>query len=386
MIDKTFTLLGRHTSGIRRGRLYLGHGPVETPAFMPIATLGAIKSIPMHEVQRQLAPQILLANTYHLNLRPGKDVIAQAGGLHTFMGWEKNILTDSGGFQIFSLAKLVERDDDGVSFRSHVDGALIRMSPEHSMEIQTALNPDIAMAFDWFPGYPATQEDVAQSVAHTTAWAKRSQVAFRGQGLLFGIVQGGMFPQYRQQSAQELVALNFSGYAVGGLAVGESFAEREHILQVTTPLLPSDKPRYAMGMGLPEDILMAVRNGIDMFDCVIPTREARHGKVYIGGEISEDYLRVEYHTLNISSYAYNTDFQVLDPHCGCVVCTSGVTRAYIRHLFTVSEPNAMTLTSIHNVWFYLQLMKRIRECIPVTDMPTTTQPPQSGHSAQPAAS
>lgn len=362
MLNQAFTLKHVHTSGIRRGVLQLGHGPVETPAFMPIATVGAVKSLTMQQVS-DLTPNIILSNTYHLSLRPGLEVISAAGGLHQFMGWNKNLITDSGGFQIFSLAKLVERDPDGVSFRSHLDGSLIRMTPERSMEIQTVLNPDIAMSFDWFPGFPAEESEVEESVKHTSAWARRSKDAFRGDGVLFGIVQGGMFPEWRERSAAELSEMDFSGYAVGGLAVGESFMERERIVHSITPFLPQHKPRYAMGVGLPEDILSAVRAGIDLFDCVIPTREGRHGKIYIGGSLNDDLTRVDYHTINISSYAYRIDFSPLDPHCACSVCSAGISRAYIRHLFTIDEPAALTLASIHNVFFYLSLMQRIRERI-----------------------
>ncbi|MEK7539634.1 MAG: tRNA guanosine(34) transglycosylase Tgt [Patescibacteria group bacterium] len=360
MLNQAFTLAHTHESGIRRGVLQLGHGPVETPAFMPIATVGAVKALTMQQVAA-LKPSIILANTYHLSLRPGLEVISAAGGLHRFMGWDKNLLTDSGGFQIFSLAKLVERDLDGVSFRSHIDGSLVRMTPERSMEVQTVLNPDIAMSFDWFPGFPAKESEVEESVKHTSAWASRSKQAFRGDGLLFGIVQGGMFPEWRERSAAELSAMDFPGYAVGGLAVGESFTERERILQTTTPFLPQHKPRYAMGVGLPEDILSAVRAGIDLFDCVIPTREGRHGKIYTGGMLNDDLTRVEYHTINISSSAYRLDMSPLDPKCECSVCTTGVTRAYTRHLFTIDEPAAFTITSVHNLYFYLSLMQRIRD-------------------------
>lgn len=362
MLTQPFTLLATHDSGARRGRLELGHGSVDTPCFMPIATQGSIKAMTFDQV-RTLQPQVVLGNTYHLMLRPGVEVIAAAGGLHQFIGWNGNLLTDSGGFQIFSLAKLVERDKDGVTFRSHVDGSLVRMTPESSMEVQTILNPDIAMSFDWFPGYPAAEADVKQSVEQTSAWAKRSKDAFRGKGLLFGIIQGGMYPELRVQSARDLVALDFPGYAVGGLAVGESFAEREHILQTTASLIPKDKPRYAMGVGLPEDILAAVRAGIDLFDCVIPTREARHGKIYLGGKVNDQLTNVDYHTINISSYAYRLDQSPLEPGCSCATCQSGATRAYIRHLFSVEEPAAMTLASIHNLHFYLQLMQRLREVI-----------------------
>lgn len=360
MLNQAFTLKHTHESGIRRGVLHLGHGPVETPAFMPIATVGAVKALTMQQVH-ELKPSIILANTYHLSLRPGLEVISAAGGLHGFMGWNKNLITDSGGFQIFSLAKLVERDPDGVSFRSHIDGSLVRMTPERSMEIQTTLNPDIAMSFDWFPGFPAKESEVEESVKHTSAWAKRSKESFRGDGLLFGIVQGGMYQEWRERSAQELSELDFHGYAVGGLAVGESFADREQILQTTTPFLPQHKPRYAMGVGLPEDILSAVRAGVDLFDCVIPTREGRHGKIYTGGTLNDDLTRVDYHTINISSYAYRVDQSPLDPQCTCSVCASGVTRAYIRHLFTIDEPAALSLASIHNLHFYLSFMQRIRE-------------------------
>lgn len=360
MVNHSFELLKIHPSGVRVGQLTLGHGVVPTPHFMPIATRGAIKSLTMDQV-RSLQPGIILGNTYHLFLRPGLEVIQAAGGLHPFLGWSGNMLTDSGGFQIFSLAQLVQRDADGVTFRSHIDGSLVRMTPEQSMEIQTILNPDIAMCFDWFPGYPASRQQVEESVQQTTTWALRSKQAFRGKGLLFGIVQGGMYADVRHKAVRELLAIDFPGYAVGGLAVGEPFAERQHVLQTTLPLLPSDKPRYVMGLGLPEDLLAAVRAGADLFDCVIPTREARHGKLYIGGQVNTQLTYVDYHTINMSSYAYRLDQSPIDPACTCSTCKSQVTRSYLRHLFSVEEPTALTLASIHNLHFYLNLMRNIRQ-------------------------
>ncbi len=378
-----FELLTTHPSGARAGRLTTAHSQLATPFFMPIATMGAVRTLAPHDlfdIQEAVDPQagkILLSNTYHLYIKPGEEVLKELGGLHSFMNWPGAVLTDSGGFQIFSLAHLTKLTDDGVQFRSHRDGSSHTLTPERSMEIQAAIGSDIWMAFDYFPGYPATDAEVEHSVGLTTAWAKRcrdwhrrySQQNPEKQHQLFGIVQGGTSPAYRKQSAEALIAQDYSGYAVGGLAVGEPAQVLYEVLDATTPLLPEEKPRYLMGVGPPEQVLEAVKRGIDMFDCVIPTRNARHGSIFIHDPASPDrYVAtdlsgVNYAKLNIRGSLLRTDAGPLDPHCACSTCAAGYSRAYIRHLFTVSEPLAARLCTIHNVQMYMQLMKEIRDTI-----------------------
>lgn len=338
--------------------LVTSHGTVRLPNFMPIATRGSVKHL--HAVDlAAIGNDILLANAYHLFLRPGVEVLRQIGGLHRLMNWEKPILTDSGGFQVFSLAKLRRITNDGVRFNSHIDGAEYLFTPELSMDIQGAIGSDIAMAFDYFPGYPASRADAERSVALTTQWAKRC-LEHKANDQLFGIVQGSSFADLRRQSAAELVAMNFDGYAIGGLAVGEPPEVMYQMIEAVVPLLPEDKPRYLMGVGQPEQIYEAVKRGIDLFDCVLPTRNARHGQVYVHTEAPLVTDQVHYAKLNISSSTYKTDIQPLDPRCHCTTCTSGYSRAYIRHLFSVNEPLGLRLAAIHNVSFYIELMDMIR--------------------------
>lgn len=362
-----FTLQATLASA-RASELVTAHGIVRTPAFMPIATRGTVKHLHQADLAA-IGNDILLGNAYHLYLRPGLEVLRAVGGLHGLMHWQKPILTDSGGFQVFSLAHLRKLDPDGVRFNSHIDGAELFFTPELSMEIQQAIGSDIHMAFDYFPGYPATLASTETSVQLTTAWAKRC-IAYRAahpsQSLLFAIVQGSSYPALRQRSAQELVELNTDGYAIGGLAVGEPVAVMYQMLDVTIPLLPVSKSRYLMGVGQPEQILEAVKRGVDLFDCVLPTRNARHGQAYLHTApslVDEQLASVHYQRLNITAASYQTDQTALDPMCACTTCTSGYTRAYLRHLFSVDEPLGMRLLTVHNVHFYIELMSTIRNHI-----------------------
>ncbi|MFA5995548.1 MAG: tRNA guanosine(34) transglycosylase Tgt [Patescibacteria group bacterium] len=370
--------------GARAASLATNHGILQTPFFMPIATRGAVKHLANSDFAT-IQNQILLANTYHLYLRPGLEVLKKCGGLHGLMNWQKPILTDSGGFQVFSLAALRKITPDYVIFNSHIDGRELKFTPELSMEIQAAIGSDIQMCFDYFSGYPATRKETEYSVKLTTAWAKRCKYYLslssghpspnRGgkEGEVFGIVQGGTFPDLRKQSAQELVNIGFNGYAIGGLAVGETPQEMYTMIEAAVPELPADKPRYLMGVGQPEQILEAVKLGVDMFDCVLPTRNARHGQVYIhpsplrrgeGGEVvAPDLSMVNYQKINLTGSVYATDLQPLDSYCQCSTCTSGYSRAYLRHLFSVNEALAQRLATVHNVYFYVQLMRDIRAII-----------------------
>ncbi|MCG0314741.1 MAG: tRNA guanosine(34) transglycosylase Tgt [Calditerricola sp.] len=339
-------------SGARLGRLHTPHGVIDTPVFMPVGTLATVKAMTPEEL-KTLGAQIVLSNTYHLYLRPGPDIVREAGGLHRFMNWDRAILTDSGGFQVFSLSSLRKIEEEGVTFRSHLSGEKLFMSPEKAIEIQNALGADIIMAFDECAPYPAEYEYVKQSVARTTRWARRSLAAHRRpeDQALFGIVQGGVYRDLREQSARELVELDLPGYAVGGLSVGEPKAVMYEILEYTVPLLPADKPRYLMGVGSPDALIEGVIRGIDLFDCVLPTRVARNGTV----------MTTE-GRLVIKSARYARDFGPLDPHCNCYVCRN-YTRAYIRHLIKADEILGIRLTTYHNLAFLLNLMAEIRQAI-----------------------
>jgi len=319
---------------------------------MPVGTLATVKAMTPEEL-KTLGAQIVLSNTYHLYLRPGPDIVREAGGLHRFMNWDRAILTDSGGFQVFSLSSLRKIEEEGVTFRSHLSGEKLFMSPEKAIEIQNALGADIIMAFDECAPYPAEYEYVKQSVARTTRWARRSLAAHRRpeDQALFGIVQGGVYRDLREQSARELVELDLPGYAVGGLSVGEPKAVMYEMLEYTVPLLPADKPRYLMGVGSPDALIEGVIRGIDMFDCVLPTRVARNGTV----------MTTE-GRLVIKSARYARDFGPLDPHCNCYVCRN-YTRAYIRHLIKTDEILGIRLTTYHNLAFLLNLMAEIRQAI-----------------------
>jgi len=338
-------------SRARLGLLHTPHGDVETPVFMPVGTQATVKAMSPKELE-EIGARIILSNTYHLYLRPGHELIRQAGGLHKFMAWNGPILTDSGGFQVFSLGDLRKITEEGVEFRSHVDGSRHLFTPERVMEIEMALGPDIAMAFDECVEYPTTYEYAKSSMERTTRWAERCLKAHnRPDQALFGIVQGSMFRDLREQSARDLVSLDFPGYAIGGLSVGEEKTLMYEVLDYTVPLLPENKPRYLMGVGSPDCLIEGVILGIDMFDCVLPTRIARNGTVFTSRG-----------KLVIRNAKYREDFSPLDPGCGCYTCQT-FTRAYIRHLFNVDEILGLRLTTIHNLFYLLNLMQKIRQAI-----------------------
>ena len=336
----------------RLGRITTPHGSFETPVFMAVGTQGTVKTLVKEELE-EIGSNIILGNTYHLWCQPGSDIVREAGGLHKFMNWDRSILTDSGGFQVFSLAKLRDITEEGVTFRHHKSGAKLFLSPEISMKIQNDLGSDIMMCFDECPPYPATYEYMKNSVDRTLRWAKRcieSHNRKDEQGL-FGIVQGGIYPDLRKYCAEELMKLPFDGYAVGGTAVGEPKELQNEVLDYTVPLLPEDKPRYLMGVGSPGAILDAVERGIDMFDCVLPTRIARHGTAMTSQG-----------RLVIKNKEFERDYTPLDHKCDCYCCKN-YTRAYLRHLFKANEILAYRLLSIHNVNFLVKLTEKIRQAI-----------------------
>lgn len=339
-------------TGARAGILHTPHGIVQTPVFMPVGTQGTVKAMSPEELVN-LGAEIILSNTYHLHIRPGEEIVHNAGGLHKFMNWHKPILTDSGGFQVFSLSQRRKITEEGVSFANHLSGEKLFISPEKAMKIQNALGSDIIMAFDECAPYPADYEYVKQSTEMTTRWAKRckeTHLATDQQGL-FGIVQGGMYRNLRLESAKSLTELDFPGYAIGGLSVGEPRKLMNEVLAFTTPVLPEDKPRYLMGVGDPLSLFEGVIAGIDMFDCVLPTRVARNGTTMTSrGKIV------------IKNAAYAEDFRPLDEECGCYTCRN-YSRAYIRHLLKANEIMGLRLTSYHNLYFLIHLMKNIRKAI-----------------------
>lgn len=339
-------------TGARLGIVHTPHGSFETPAFMPVGTQATVKTMSPEEL-KAMGAGIILSNTYHLWLRPGHDIIKEAGGLHKFMNWDRPILTDSGGFQVFSLSDFRKIEEEGVHFRHHLNGSKLFLSPEKAMEIQNALGSDIMMAFDECPPYPATYEYMKASVERTSRWAERCLKAHarpEDQGL-FGIVQGGEFEELRKQSAKDLVSLDFPGYAIGGLSVGEPKDVMNRALEFTTPLLPENKPRYLMGVGSPDSLIDGAIRGVDMFDCVLPTRIARNGTLMT----SEGRLVVK-------NAKYERDFGPLDPNCDCYACKN-YSRAYIRHLIRANETFGIRLTSYHNLHFLLRLMEQIRDAI-----------------------
>ena len=345
-----FELLKGNT-GPRRGRLSFPRGTIETPAFMPVGTYGTVKAMTPEEL-KEMGAEIILGNTFHLMLRPGTDIIKLHGDLHDFMHWDKPILTDSGGFQVFSLARLRKITEEGVSFNSPVDGRKIMLTPELSMQVQKDLGSDIVMIFDECTPYPATEQQAKDSMELSLRWAERSKKAHEGNpSALFAIVQGGMYDHLRQQSARALRDIGFDGYAIGGLSVGEPLEERNQVLDVTTPQLPQDKPRYLMGVGTPEDIIESVRRGVDMFDCVIPTRHARTGFLYSSTGI-----------IKIRNAQYKEDTRPIDETCGCYTCRN-YSRAYLRHLDKCKEILGARLNTIHNLHYYQQLMREIRAAI-----------------------
>ena len=350
----------------------LPHGPVQTPVFMPVGTVASVKAVPQHLLE-ELGAQIILGNTYHLYLRPGHEAIRRMGGLHRFMSWTRPILTDSGGFQVFSLSGIRKISDEGVEFRSHLDGSKHFFSPEHSMDVQLALGSDIAMAFDECTEYPADYARARASLDLTLRWAARSKAHFDAHQhetpwaaaanahhpapaidpaatpSLFGIVQGGMYLDLRRESAERLVELDFPGYAIGGLSVGEPRERTREVIAATLPYLPADKPRYVMGVGYPDEIVEYANMGVDMMDCVLPTRAGRHGLLFT----SEGRI-------NIKNRKYAEDEGPLDPECSCLVCRR-YSRAYLRHLFAAGEPLSATLNTLHNLAFYLGTMEKVRQ-------------------------
>ena len=341
----------------RRGRLTFPRGTIETPAFMPVGTYGSVKGILPEHVE-DLGAEIILGNTFHLYLRPGLEVIGEHGGLHGFARWNKPILTDSGGFQVFSLAHRRKITEQGVTFASPVDGAKVFLGPEESMRIQKVLDSDIVMIFDECPpvnlnGKPVDKRVIERSMELSLRWAERSKYAHEGNdAALFGIVQGGVHHDLRTRSADGLKAIGFDGYAIGGLAVGETEAERNAMLEHTCPQLPADQPRYLMGVGRPEDLVEAVARGVDMFDCVMPTRNARNGHYF-----------TSFGTVRIRNAKYEHDLQPIEPGCGCYACRNGFTRSYLRHLDRCNEMLAPMLGTLHNLWYYQQLMAQMRAAI-----------------------
>jgi queuine tRNA-ribosyltransferase len=335
----------------RRGRLIFPRGTVETPAFMPVGTYGTVKGMLPRDL-REIGAQIILGNTFHLWLRPGIDIIEQHGDLHDFMGWDGPILTDSGGFQVFSLGEMRKISEEGVKFQSPVDGARVFLDPETSMAIQRSLGADIVMIFDECTPYPASEQEARASMELSLRWAARSRAAHAGnRAALFGIVQGGMYPHLRSESLAGLQAIGFDGYAIGGLSVGEPKEEMFHVLDALAPQLPAEHPRYLMGVGTPADLLEAVRRGIDMFDCVMPTRNARNGNLFTSRGV-----------LKLRNNRHKTDTGPLDPDCSCYTC-SNFSRAYLHHLDKCNEILGSQLNTLHNLHFYQQHMAQIRQAI-----------------------
>jgi queuine tRNA-ribosyltransferase len=351
----------------RLGRMSTAHGDVETPVFMPVGTLATVKGVPQHLLE-ELGVQILLANTYHTYLRPGTEAVRELGGLHKFMSWNRAILTDSGGYQVFSLNELRKVKEEGVSFRSHLDGSSHFFSPESAMEAQISLGADIIMVFDECTEYPADRDRAQKSMEMTSRWARRSKDAFEAKKhdvpwtngetqALFGIVQGGMYADLREESAKRTVEIGFPGYAVGGLSVGEPRHLTREVIEATLPHLPADKPRYVMGVGYPEEIVEYAAMGVDMMDCVLPTRAARHGLLFT----SEGRM-------NIKNARFALDQGPADPKCSCWVCAR-YTRAYLRHLFTTGESLGGLLNTVHNLAHYLDTMRRVRHAIRLGELP-----------------
>jgi len=345
------------SAGARAGVLRTDHGVVKTPVFMPVGTQAAVKALSPRSLV-ETGAQILLSNTYHLVLRPGTEIIAEAGGLHGFMSWDKPILTDSGGFQVFSLADMRKVSDEGITFRSHIDGSLHLFTPENVIEAQAMLGADIVMSFDYCTDFPCDRGEAERAVTLTSDWARRGAgvygTRFDKNGyerVIFGIVQGSVYPDLRRRSANELLALDFPGYAIGALSVGEDRAVTRDLTELVTGMLPQDKPRYVMGMGTPLDLVNGVARGVDMFDCVMPTRNARNGTVFTRrGKIV------------LKNAAYTRDFSPIDEECECNTCRN-FSRAYLRHLFNAGEMLGPTLATFHSLYFYQELMRNMREAI-----------------------
>ncbi len=346
-----FEILAREPGGAaRRGRLHTSRGPVDTPAFMPVGTRGAVRGLRPEEVAASGA-QMLLANTYHLYLRPGSEVVQALGGLHRFMNWPGPILTDSGGYQVYSLASMRRIEDDAVVFRSHLDGSLHRFTPEDSLAVQAALGSDVVMVLDECPALPARGGDLERAVERTRLWAARSRDAWRGPGALFGIVQGGTDAALREKSARDIVAMGFDGHAIGGVSVGEERQRARQVAARTAALLPEERPRYLMGVGTPADIVEAVRAGIDLFDCVLPTRNARNGMLFTRAG-----------RLNIQREEFRLDPRPIEEGCECPACRS-YSRAYLRHLYLAGEMLSGILNTHHNLHYYQRLMREVRTAI-----------------------
>jgi len=350
-----FRILARDEgSRARAGLLQTAHGPVETPAFMPVASQGTVKAL-THAQLESLGADIILVNSYHMYLRPGVETVRALGGLHEFISWRKPILTDSGGFQIYSLSPLVKVNDEGVRFSSHLDGGRIFLTPEDVVDIQAGLGSDILMCLDRFPPYPSPKESAEEAVRLTLLWARRSRERFKahedGDRQLWAIHQGGVFPEARRRCMEELVELDFPGYACGGLGIGEPKTELLAVLEQADRLLPEDRPRYLMGMGYIEDILEAVSRGVDLFDCVLPTRNARNGTLF-----------TSHGRMSIKNLKYARDGRPLDENCGCYTCRN-FSRAYLRHLFERDEVSSAVLNTVHNLHFYLDIFAKIRQSI-----------------------
>jgi queuine tRNA-ribosyltransferase len=378
-VDFSFEVKKTDPTGARRGQLTTPHGQIETPVFMPVGTAATIKAL-THEALEELGATIILANTYHLYLRPGHELIRSLGGLHQFMSWQRAILTDSGGYQVFSLSALRKITDEGVTFRSHLDGSEHLLTPEKAVEVQLALGSDIAMVLDECIETPAPRERAEAALLRTTRWAKRAHQHFLANAHLypgvkqwqFGIVQGATFADLRRESARQLLELDFPGYAVGGLAVGEPHAATCEMTNEVTALLPADRPRYLMGVGKPEQLADYVALGIDMMDCVLPTRAARHACLYT----SEGRVLIK-------NARYAADTRPIDPQCNCSVCKR-YTRAYLRHLFAAGEITASILATHHNIHFYLDIMRQIREAIEFGNLAKFSAEMQACYVAGPA--
>ena len=348
-----FQIIDKESTGYaRRGRIKTAHGVIETPCFMPVGTKATVKGLTPKQLEDEVEAQIVLANTYHLFLRPGHDLIEKLGGVHKFMGWNRPVLTDSGGFQVFSLSSMRRIDEEGVTFRSPIDGSSHRLTPESSIAIQEALGADIIMAFDECTPYPSTSQQALDSLELTARWAARSKLARRrSDNLLFGIVQGSTFPKLRRLSLEKTVAVGFDGYALGGLSVGEGSAAMYEVVNEFASQMPEESPRYLMGVGTPEDLLIAVAAGLDMFDCVMPTRNARNGMYFTSQG-----------PLSIKQARFHEDQEPVDANCDCYTCRN-FSRAYLRHLFMAKEILSSVLATIHNLRFYNQLMAGMREAL-----------------------
>jgi queuine tRNA-ribosyltransferase len=353
----------------RAGLLTTPNGQIQTPIFMPVGTSGAVKGLTANQLE-EVGAQIILANTYHLHVRPGEDLVQEMGGLHGFTGYRRPFLTDSGGYQVMSLSALRRRTEEGVVFRSHLDGARLELSPERSIEIQMKLGADIIMAFDECPPFPASRQEVQDATDRTGRWAERSKRAHtRDDQWLFGIVQGGVHDDLREQSARDIASIGFPGYAIGGLSVGEPKEDMARILEVMDRTLPEDHPRYLMGVGTPSDLLNGIARGVDMFDCVLPTRNARNGQVFTwGGKLS------------IRNARFARDAAPLDPRCACPACRIA-SRAYLRHLHMANEITGAVLATVHNLFFYLDLVGKARESIVAGRFETFRQETLAGFSA-----